>query len=264
MFGRREAWPAALILGIGILTLGTTLKAAQQNMPLEPLWLMGVLVALYGALAVGAALFTLRTLAVFCAMLLSHAVMALLMGWGYAAVEGTGLGGYQALVHGLWDYMPGTALQFGFACVVGMITAAQLEPLEEPTEEEPAALDEGFPRLAEIADPQAAVEALCTAPGIAGALLADGVVHGGGVWAPDPQGALARVQAIASRTGAGLNSLPVGQVNLLVRTEGTWTAALLLDAALDQPTAHALLRELWQVGERAWGGAAAPAAESPE
>lgn len=253
MFGRREAWPAAIILGIGILTLGITLKAAQENMPLEPTWIMAVLVALYATLAVGAGLGAARAFAIFAAMLLAHAIMALLMGWGFAAVEGNALGGYDALVHGLWDYLPGTALQFGFVCVVGLIVAAQLEPVEEYEEEEPLALPDGeLPRLAEIEDPQLAVATLCTVPGISGAILTDGVAHAGGVWESDPQAALSRIRAVASRTGAGLNSFPLGQVNLLVRTEDTRTAAILLDAGIDQPTAHALLRELWNVGERAW------------
>lgn len=253
IFGRREAWPAAIILAIGILTLGITLKAAQQNMPVEPTWVMAVLVALYATQAVAAGQGTARALAVFVVMLLSHAIMALLMGWGFAAVEGNGLSGYDALAHGLWDYLPGTALQFGFTCVVGLIVAAQLEPAEEWEEEEPSAfVDEELPHLAEIDGPQAAVAILCAVPGISGAILTDGVAHAGGVWEGDPQAALSRIRAVASRTGAGLNSFPLDRVNLLVRTEDTRTAALLLDAAIDQPTAHALLRELWKVGERAW------------
>ena len=33
---RRLAWPAMAIMGVGILTLATTLKAAQADMPMQP------------------------------------------------------------------------------------------------------------------------------------------------------------------------------------------------------------------------------------
>jgi len=263
MFGRREAWPAAVLLGLGVLTLGTVLKAAQENMPLEPLWLMGVLVGLYVVLAFTAGQLTWRTPVVFASMLLGHAVLALLMGWGYAAVEGAGRGAYEALVHGLWDYMPGTALQFGFACVLGIIVDAQLETVVSPVADEETE-DEEFriedvPDLSSLSDAQTAVRALSAIPGVGAALLAGAQVHGGGVWESDPAAAWSRVRALVARTGAGLTSFPLGQVSLLARSENGHTAAILVTEAIGQQLAHALLRELWTVGERL----SVPAATEP-
>ena len=255
MFGRREAWPAAVLLGLGVLTLGTVLKAAQENMPLEPLWLMGALVGLYLVLAFTAGQLTWRTPVVFVSMLLGHVVMALLMGWGYAAVEGVGRTASEALVHGLWNYMPGTALQFGFACVLGIIVDAQLETIKivveaEEDEEEFSIAD--VPDLSSLSDAQTAVTALSAIPGVAGALLSGAHACGGGVWESDPLAASSRVQALLSRTGAGLSAFPLGQANLLARSESSHAAAILVTEAIGQQLAHALLRELWTVGERLW------------
>jgi len=255
MFGRREAWPAAVLLGIGLLTLGTVLKAAQENMPLQPLWLMGALVGLYLVLAVAAGQFTWRAPIVFASMLLGHVVMALLMGWGYAAVEGAGRSAYEALVHGLWNYMPGTALQFGFACVLGIIVDAQLEPVELAAEtegHEEAFSVEDVPDLSTTDDTQTALTALTAIPGVAGALLSGADAFGAGVWEGDPAAALTRVQALTALTGSGLNSFPLGQVNLLTRSANGNAAAILVTDAVGQHLAHALLRELWMVGERLW------------
>jgi hypothetical protein len=267
MFGRREAWPAAVLLGIGVLTLGTVLKAAQENMPLEPLWLMGALIGLYVVLAFTAGRLTWRTPVVLASMLIGHAVMALLMGWGYAAVEGVGRAASAALVHGLWDYMPGTALQFGFACVLGIIVDAALETIVPAVQAEED--DEGFsiedvPDLSILSDAQTAVTALSAIPGVGAALLAGATAHGGGVWESDPLAAASRVRALLSRTGAGLNAFPLGQVNLLARNENGHAAAILVTDAIGQQLAHALLRELWTVGERLWVTASSePVADAP-
>jgi hypothetical protein len=255
MSGRREAWPAVAILFIGVLTLGITLKAAQQDMPLEPLWIMGVLVGLYVVLAGLAGGLTWRFPVVLSAMLAAHAVMALLLGWGYAAVEGRALDAYQALVHGLWNYIPGTALQFAFACIVGITLQGQLEPREELEGCEEAPEEALFVQTVDLStaqDAQSAVNALTAVPQVPGALLAGADVFGGGIWERDPAGALARVQALLSLTGAGLNSFPLSQANLLTRTQSGQVAALLVTDEVDRETAHALLRELWNVGDRLW------------
>lgn len=263
MFGRREAWPATVLLGIGLLTLGLVLKSAQENMPLEPLWLMGVLVGLYVVLAAIAGGATWRLPVVLGAMLAGHALFALLAGWGYAAVEGRGLGVYDALVHGLWDYLPGTALQFGFACVVGIVTAARLE-LSDPSCVEEVCAGEGLfaevPDLSPAEHPQAAVNALMLIEGVRAALLSGVGDFGAGAWERDPQAAQSRVLALLLRTGNGLNTFGLGAVNLLTRSENGRLAALMVDECLPQQYAHALLRELWGVGERLW----APTTDSGE
>jgi hypothetical protein len=255
MLGRKEAWPAVAILFIGTLSLGITLKAAQQDMPLDPVWIMGALAGLYVVLAAIAGGLTWRFPVVLVAMLASHAVTALLMGFGYAAVEGRALDAYQALIHGLWNYIPGTALQFGFACILGITLQGQLEPVEEQDEceEEPEeALSLQVVDLTAAQDAQSAVNALTVVPQVAGALLAEAGVYAGGIWERDPAAALARVQALLSRTGAGLNSFPLSQANLLTRTQHGVVAALLVTDEMEQQAAHALLRELWNVGERLW------------
>lgn len=253
--GRKEAWPAVGILFIGTLTLGITLKAAQQDMPLYPTWIMGVLAGLYLVLAVTAGGLTWRMPVVLVGMLAAHALTALLMGWGYAAVEGQGRDAYQALVHGLWNYIPGTALQFGFACILGIALQGQLERAgeqEDHEEEEPTGLLLPVPDLTNVESAQTAVNALTFIPQVPGALLAGAGVFGGGIWQRDPAAALGRVQALLSLTGAGLNSLPLSEATLLTRMQHGQVAALLVADEVDRQTAHALLRELWNVGERLW------------
>lgn len=268
MFGRREAWPAVAILGIGILTLAITLRSAQDAMPVEPQWLLAVLGGLYVVLAFAAGQFTWRAPALLASMLLAHLVMALLMGWGYAAVEGHPRTGLQALVEGLWRYLPGTALQFGFACIMGIILDAHLLGAAEEESEAPAeALPPGVPALPDLsaaADTATALAAAAACPGVAAVLLCrspEGATLGAGVWERDPAAALGRVRALLVATGSGLNSFALGSVNLVTRSENGHVAALLADGRLNQQTAHALLREVWATGERL--AASAPDAGAP-
>jgi hypothetical protein len=248
---RRLAWPAMAIMGVGILTLATTLKAAQADMPMQPQWIMGALVGLYLVLALLAEGFHWRSPALLAAMLAAHAFTALLMGWGYSAVEGQARAFVPALQHGLWDYLPGTALQFGFACLVGIVLDMWLEPRAGAPEDGASADEavlpvlEALPELAGAADLPAALEAAVSVCGIAGALVAADEPMSAGVWAGDPRAASQRVRAIAARGGAGLYSVPLGDVSLLVRSEDGRVAALLVTGEVGQPAAHEVLRQLW-------------------
>ena len=254
---RRQSWPALAIMCVGILTLAITLKAAQQDMPVQPVWILGALVALYVVLAGLAQGLAWRALALLGAMLAAHAFMALLMGWGYAAVEGSPRALVPALQHGLWDYLPGTALQFGFACLLGIVLDVWLEPQPEEAadeaepEPEAAPSAEPFPDLSAAADVAAGLERTVAVPGVAAALYAAGEPLATGIWARDPQAALRRVQSVVTRGGAGLNTLPLQTVSLVTRAEDGKTAALLVTAELTQPAAHDLLRQLWGIGQRA-------------
>ena len=127
---RRQSWPALAIMAVGILTLALVLRHAQSDLPVQPTWIMGVLAGLYAVLAVLAEGFTWRSVVLLAALLAAHAFMALLMGWGYSAIEKEPRDIVAAIQHGLWDYLPGTALQFGFACVLGIVLHGQLEPVE--------------------------------------------------------------------------------------------------------------------------------------
>lgn len=231
VFGRREAWPAVAILGIGLLTLGMALKAAQESMPLQPTWVMGLLAGLYAVLACTAAGFTWRAPVLLAAMAAAHALLALLMGWGYAAVDGTPRDAYAALTEGLWNYVPGTALQFGFACVLGIVLEAHLErepagAADDDDEEAPWAPME-FPDFALCTDLQSAVDAAVGVPAVSGALLLVGETVGGGIWQRDPASARGRVEALVGRTGTGLNSFTLDHVNLLTRSENGRLAAVI-------------------------------------
>lgn len=248
ILGRREVWPALAILGVALLTLAVTLKSAGQDMPLQPLWVMAGLFGLYIALAAVATGWSWRLPVTVLAMIAAQAILALLMGYGYSALEGQGRAMYDALLHGLWDYVPGTALQFAFACFVGIALAAQLG--REPSPAVATVEDEEtgeLPDLTEL-EPQAALSKLTAVPGVAGALLADGAqLAASGVWEDDPGAALERVQALAKLLGAGLNSCPLAQVNLLLRNADGRLAALLVTPETTQQQAHALLRALWAV-----------------
>lgn len=260
---RRQSWPALAIMCVGILTLAITLRAVQQDMPVNPPWILGVLAALYAVLALLAEGFTLRSLTLLGAMLVSHLFMALLMGWGYSAVENEPRAFVPAAQHGLWDYLPGTALQFGFACLVGIVLDAWLEPqLEESVDEadegDAAEPDAELPDLAAAADVPAALALAVTVPGVAGALVSAGEPQAAGIWARDPQAAHQRLDAITSHAGAGLNSIPLDAVSLISRAENGHLAALLVTRAQDPAGAHALLRGLWTVLERETAAAPAP------
>ncbi len=247
----RQIWPALAIMGVGILALAVTLKAAQADMPMQPTWIMGALAGLYLVLALLAEGFHWRSLVLLAAMALAHAFTALLMGWGYAAVEGHPRALIPALQHGLWDYLPGTALQFGFACLVGIALDVRLEPGVEDAEEEPEepeAEPAPGPDLSGAADLPAVLAAAVACVGVAAALVAADTVQAAGVWAGDPQAAWRRVQAMVARGGTGLHSLPLGEVSLLIRSEDGRTAAVLVTAELDQPGAHDILRQLWNAG----------------
>jgi len=254
---RRQSWPALAIMCVGILTLAITLKAAQQDMPVQPSWVLGILAALYAVLAVLAEGFVWRSFVLLGAMLAAHAFMALLMGWGYAAVEGTPRAFLPALEHGLWDYMPGTALQFGFACLLGIVLDVWLEPRQQEAlpeaAPEPEPAGQPAPDLSGAADMAAGLELAASVPGVAGALYAASEAQAAGVWARDPLAARQRVQAVVARSGAGLNTLALEAVSLVTHAEDGQVAALLVTAALDQAAAHDLLRQLWAIGQRASG-----------
>jgi hypothetical protein len=254
---RRQAWPALAIMGIGILTLALTLKSAQHDMPVQPQWIMAAVAALYAGLALVAEGFRWQSPVVFVAMLAAHAFMALLCGWGYSALEGTPRELVPAFQHGLWDYLPGTALQFGFSCLLGIVLDVSLEPRSEPAVCEPETVavvaTTPLPDLAAVTDPQAALDAVLGVKGVAGALLAGPDARGSGAWARDPQAAAQRVQALVARGGSGLHSIPVGGVSLLTRAENGRLVALLVTPAISQGDAHELLRVLWAVGQQAAG-----------
>ena len=264
MLGRRQAWPAVAIMGVAILALAVALKGGQADMLLEPPWLMGAVAGLYLLLALGLGGVSWRWPVLFLAMIAAHLFMALLMGWGYSAVEGESRTLYQAAGHGLWDYAPGTALQIGFAGVLGSVLAALLQPQAQWSASVPGLgpAPPALPDLSGAADVQAAVDLACEAEGVAGALLSGEAVVGGGIWQRDPEGALARVRAVSSKAGSGLSSFHFDQAGLIVRSEEERTAALLVGGEVKNEAAHDLLKGLWGVGERL--AARAPATEAPK
>ena len=252
MLERRQAWPAVAIMGIAILSLAVSLKSGQTDMPLTRLWLMGVIAGLYLLLGLALGGLTWRAPLLLATMAAAHLFMALLMGWGYCAVEGRARIVYEALQHGLWDYLPGTALQIGFAGIFGAVLADLLQPgaaLEEEPEEPQPALPP-LPDLSAAPSQQSAVDLAGSTDGVAGALLARGVVVAAGAWQRDPEAALHRVKALSTKAGSGLSSFHFDRASLLVRSEGDGTVALLLREGVGNEWAHDLLKALWAAGER--------------
>lgn len=255
ILGRRESWPALGILGVGLLTLALVLKANQQDLPLQPTWLMGVPFAVYFVIQMIAQGITGGAFLGVLLMALAHVFMALLMGLGYSAVEGQPRTVYEALQSGLWAYTPGTALQFAFSCLTGVVLAAWhanhpetlvASPCDDP---EPLFL----PNLQEAPTLAAAVSLAAGVPGVGAAMLSSSALVASGAWERDPEAALARIEALGSRTGHGLNSISLDCVWLLVRSEPGKIAALLVGSQVSRPCAHDLLRDLWAASERLEG-----------
>jgi len=253
--GRRESWPALIILGVGLLTLSLVLKANQQDLPLQPTWLMAIPVVIYVFVQIIAQGPTALALLGVVVMILAHVFLALLMGLGYSAVEGQPRTVYEALQGGLWAYIPGTALQFAFACLTGFVVAASHENRPESVG---ATLDEDpqpvlLPNLQDAPTATVAVTSAAEVPGIGAAMLSSANTVAAGAWERDPQAALDRIQALGSRTGHGLNSISLDRVCLLVRSEPGRVAALLVGSELSRPSAYDLLRDLWAASERLEG-----------
>ncbi|MEN6305037.1 MAG: hypothetical protein ABFD96_20055 [Armatimonadia bacterium] len=250
--GRRESWPSLIILGVGLLTLALVLKANQQDLPLQPTWLMAIPVVLYVLVQAIAQGPTAGALLGVVIMIVAHLFLALLMGLGYSAVEGQPRAAYGALQSGLWAYVPGTALQFAFACLTGLVFAAwhtnrPASVVQSPEEAPQPVL---LPDLQQAPTAAAAVATAAAVPGVGAALLASADVVAAGAWERDPDAALARIQSLASRTGHGLNSVSLDRVCLLVRSEPGKLAALLVGSELSRPAGHDLLRDLWAAAER--------------
>jgi hypothetical protein len=249
MLGCRQSWPAITILGVSLVVLAIALKGGQPDMPLQPQWLMGAAAGLLVVLALAMGGLSWRWPATLAVMAAGQVLLALMMGWGFSAVEGRPRDAYAALVHGLWDYMPGLLLQVGFAGALGAVAAAWftqdgLEPGQAlaPGDRDGAAL----PDLGGAEGPQAAVEMACREAGVGAALIAqEETLFGAGAWQRDPRAALDRVLTVARLTGAGLNTFTCGEALLLVHWEGAHCVALLVAAALPADVAHELLRDLW-------------------
>lgn len=258
MLGRREAWPAVTILGVGLLALGLALKSGQADMPLEPTWILGAVAGFYALLALGLGGASWRWPATFGIMAAGHAVLALLLGWGYAAVGGQALDAYGALVHGLWDYLPGTALQVGFAGVLGTVAAAWLTA---PCASVCMIIDGPEPELICLPDldglaPAEAVQAACGLPPVGAALVSRGdLIAAAGAWGTDPATSRTRLASLKQVTGSGLETLTWDGATLILRSEEDALAAVLVTAQLPGELAHELLRRLW---------ALLPAAPPPE
>ncbi|NPV48728.1 MAG: hypothetical protein HPY69_17450 [Armatimonadetes bacterium] len=251
ILGRRESWPAILILGIALVVLAMALKGVQGDIPVDPQWLMAADVGLLLVMALVMAGFTWRCPVAFGIMLASQALLALLMGWGYSAVEGASRAPYSAIQHGLWDYLPGTALQLGFAVAVGAVVVAWLTgPPQQLSAGHPAAEtgagEPTLPDLAQADGPAEAVQWACRVAGVGAALLAqDDAVFAAGAWERDPNAALTRTMALARRVGQGLNSYHLDGAVLVVRWEEAHVVALLATSALPPEIVHQLVRDLW-------------------
>lgn len=252
MLGRRQSWPSLLILGVGVITLALTLKGRPGAMPLEPSWLLAAAGGVYVVLGLLLGGATWRWPAVTLIMAATHALMALLMGYGYGAIEGQGRAPYEALAHGLWDYLPGTVLQVGFAGALGAVAVAwwTRTPCTEcyvvPPETEPEVIC--LPDLDPLAPPAESLAQVVAVEGVGAALAAEGAaLVGAGAWARDPQAALARVRRLARLTGAGLNTYDLGPTRLVVRCEDDRCAAVLTTVKLPTALAHELLRGVWSL-----------------
>lgn len=257
---QRYAWPAIAIMGIGLLNLALILKAAQANMPLQPPWIMAVIVCLYVSLALIAQGFSMRAFLLLGAMIAAHSVFALLMGWGYSAVEGVPRAWLAAWQHGLWNYLPGTALQFGFACFVAIMLDLWLDAQSVTHTPSCATLDAEDSDdiaydldIAQAPDLSAALGLAASIPGIAGVLAAnESLALASGIWAADPIGAWKRVHGLAQHFGNGLDSLPLGEALLLFHMQDKAVVAMLISSQITPVAAHNVLRELWSRSQKEW------------
>lgn len=249
MLDRRQAWPAVLLMGCGILTLALALKSGQGDVLLKPEWLMAIPAALYVGLglALGGLSWRWPVLTVLMACL--QVLAALLLGWGYSALEGAARGPYDALVHGLWEYVPGTVLQVGWACFAGAVLAAWLqpEPVTGETPGEPLAEVPALPSFPREASPTVLCEKAAKVGGVAAVVIAtEGSVAGGGVWERNPLAALQRLRVLRRKCGEGLQTVPLGETVLVWRCEGDHLIALLARPKVVPEVLYGLLRALWE------------------
>lgn len=261
MHGYRAAWPAVAISGTALLTLAIVLNALQAPLPVEPVWIVAVIGGVYLLLALGLCGLTWHWPVTFALMAAAHALAALLMGWGYAAVQGVSWGAVPAFTHGLWDSLPGTALQAAFALLTGPVIAAALkgaphanvaddeDVIYEDEEEEEDTDAAVVPDFSSVTSRQEAVELACTTPGVAGAVIAAGETFGSGVWAADPHGAAQRARLLGDRCGSGLASVTAGEAILAVRCEQDRVVALLAQVQTSVAVLHEVLRRLYHVTE---------------
>jgi hypothetical protein len=249
MLGRRQSWPAIMVLGVSLVVLAIALKGGQGDMPVEPQWLMGAAAGLLVILALAMGGLSWRWPATLAVMAAGQLLLALMMGWGFSAGEGYPRDPYAALLHGLWDYLPGLVLQVGFAGALGAVAAAWFTRDRPEADHAPAPGDldvAALPDLGSADGPEAAVQMACQQPGVGAALIAqEGTALAAGAWQRDPRAAADRVLAVARLTGAGLNTFTCGEALLLVHWEGGHCVALLVAATLPADLAHGLLRDLW-------------------
>lgn len=249
MLGRRESWPAMMILGIALVALAMALKDVQGDIPVEPQWLMAADAGVLLLVSLVMAGLTWRWPAALAVMVASQAFLALLMGWGYSAVEGVSRDPYAAVQHGLWDYLPGTALQLGFAVALGAVLVAWLTDSSPRTPAESQADEaEGvaLPDLAGADGPAAAVSRACEVREVGAALIAqEEAIFAAGAWQRDPAAALARAMSLSRLVGQGLNSYNLDGTVLVVRWEGTHVVALIATSSLSSVAINELVRGLW-------------------
>jgi hypothetical protein len=249
MLDRRQAWPAVLLMGFGMLTLALALKSSQGDVLLEPHWLMAIPALLYVGLGLALGGLTWRWPVLTALMASLQVLAALLLGWGYSAMEGAAREPYDALVHGLWEYAPGTALQVGWACFAGAVLAAWLQPAPVTGEEEVAPVAEApaLPSFPQSASPTVLCERAAAVPGVAAVVIAtEGSVAGGGVWERDPLAALQRLRVLRRKCGEGLQTVPLGETVLVWRCEGPHLIALLTRPTVQPEVLYGLLRALWE------------------
>jgi hypothetical protein len=236
------------------------LKSGQPDLVLQPYWLMAIPASLYLLLGLLMAGPNWRWPVAAAAMGAAQLLLALLMGWGYSAVEGQPRDAYDALAHGLWSFAPGTVLQAGYALAVGAVLVAWLtRPGEEPEPmpDEGDAAEVHLPDLSQAEGPQEAVAMVCALPEVGAALIRQhDALFAAGAWRRDPVAALHRANALLKRTGPGLNTFSCDEAMLLVRWENAHTVALIATTQLPPDLAHELLRGLW-----AWEMVPEPAPE---
>ena len=253
MLDRRQAWPAVLLMGVGMLTLALILKSSQGDVLLQPHWLMAIPGVLYIGLGLALGGLSWRWPTITLSMGLLHLLSALLMGWGYSALEGAARRPCEALVHGLWEYAPGTALQAGWACFATVVLSGWLYPKpaeSDSTDElvaELTAAPAALPSLPRHCSPSTLCQRAATVPEVAGVLITgEGSAAGGGIWEGDPLAALQRVRALRQQCGDGLQTIPLGETVLMWRCEGARLIALLAGSQVSVEVLSGLLRKLWE------------------